>query len=351
VYNEGCAFVNCEGPGYLLQEHSMDTLIQNGIALVLAIQGMGDWLIAPMRFFSFLGTEEFFFMGLPFIYWSVDSALGLRVGLILATGNIIKFIGKLAFAGPRPYWVTSQVKAYWLETSFGAPSGHALDAFTVWGTIAAYLRKAWIWILAGLLIFFIGFSRLVLGVHFLHDVIIGWLIGGLLLWVFNRFWNPAAAWLNRQTVARRLLIVFLASLIAIAAGLGIAVPMNDDVLPASWVANARLAGTEDLDPVEPSGIITSAGTLFGLAAGAVWMKQLGGYQASGPVSKRILRYLIGLIGVVLFWFGLGEIFPRGDELISYLLRYVRYAMVGFWVSGGAPWLFFRIRLAEPPQSG
>ena len=64
--------------------------------------------------------------------------------------------------------------------------------------------------------------------------------------------------------------------------------------------------------------------------------------------KRALRYLIGLVGILIFWFGLGAIFPRQEEIISYVLRYFRYVLVGFWVSGGAPWVFLRFKLADKP---
>jgi hypothetical protein len=65
--------------------------------------------------------------------------------------------------------------------------------------------------------------------------------------------------------------------------------------------------------------------------------------------KRALRYIIGLAGVVILWMGLGAAFPRNEEIVSYSLRYFRYALVGFWVSGGAPWLFFRFKLSEHSQ--
>ena len=81
----------------------MQTLIDSGIAFIIGLQSVGDWLIVPMRFFSYLGTEDFFFLVLPLIYWSIDSALGLRVGLILATSSMFNYMGKLFFAGPRPY--------------------------------------------------------------------------------------------------------------------------------------------------------------------------------------------------------------------------------------------------------
>ena len=40
----------------------MDFLIQNGVNLIVAIQSLGGWLEAPMKFFSFLGTPDFFFL-------------------------------------------------------------------------------------------------------------------------------------------------------------------------------------------------------------------------------------------------------------------------------------------------
>jgi hypothetical protein len=49
------------------------------------------------------------------------------------------------------------------------------------------------------------------------------------------------------------------------------------------------------------------------------------------------------------WFGLGQIFPRDETLISYILRYMRYSLVGFWVIAGAPWLFFHFKLAGRPN--
>jgi hypothetical protein len=120
------------------------------------------------------------------------------------------------------------------------------------------------------------------------------------------------------------------------------------VFPEAWTENALRAGPLP-DPVTLEGILTSAGSLFGLSAGAAWIAARGGYQASGPVEKRALRYVIGLIGILILWFGLGQVFPRDETLISYILRYLRYSLVGFWVIAGAPWLFFHFKLAERPN--
>ena len=324
----------------------MQTFVESGIAFIIALQGVGDWLIAPMRFFSYLGNEEFFLLVLPLIYWSVDSALGLRVAFILVTSNLFNNIGKLLFVGPRPYWVSSHVRALWSETSFGIPSGHAQNAVSVWGMFAAYYKRAWIWVVVITVIFLIGFSRIFLGAHFPHDVVFGWLLGIVVLWAFMRFWEPIGAWVSKKTLRQQVFIAFIVSLVFIVMGFGASTLRSSYQIPEAWISNALLAGTELPAPVDPNSTFTSAGTFFGVAVGAAWIMSLGGYQASGPVKMRVVRYVIGLIGVLILWMGLGEVFPRGDGLIFYTLRFIRYALVGWWVAGGAPWFFVRFKLAE-----
>ena len=324
----------------------MQTLIDGGIAFIIGLQGLGDWLTIPMRFFSFLGTENFFFLVLPLIYWSIDSALGLRVAFILVTSSTFNYMGKLLFAVPRPYWVSSHVRAFWTETSFGVPSGHAQDAMSVWGIIASYRKQTWVWAVAIFLIFFIGFSRLYLGSHFPHDVLLGWTIGAVFVWAFSRFWEPVTAWLAKQTFAQQTVVAFLVSMVFVALGMAVVSMRSGFQVPALWMDNALLAGDVMPAPVDPNGVFTSAGTVFGLGFGLAWIVSLGGYQAKGPVWMRSLRYVIGLVGVLILWMGLGQVFPRGDGLLVYSLRFIRYALVGWWVTGGAPWLFIRFKIVE-----
>ncbi|HLF73497.1 MAG TPA: phosphatase PAP2 family protein [Anaerolineales bacterium] len=326
----------------------MEFLLQTGVDWVVAVQSLGGWLEAPMEFFTFLGLENFYLLVLPLLYWSVDAGLGLRVGVVLITSNALLFIFKLIFAAPRPYWVSAQVKALAAESTFGIPSGHAQNAVALWGIMASGSRRRWAWIAAFTLAFLIGFSRIYLGVHFVHDVIAGWLIGGLLLWAIIAFWELVAAWLKGKTLAQQVMISFAVSMIFLTAGLLSAAGRGGYVFPEEWKDNALRAGPLP-DPVSIEGILTSAGSFFGLTAGAAWIAARGGYQASGPAEKRALRYVIGLVGILILWYGLGQVFPRSESLIAYILRYVRYTLVGLWVVAGAPWLFFHFKLAQPPN--
>jgi membrane-associated phospholipid phosphatase len=324
----------------------MDTLVQVGIDWIIAIQSLGGWLEAPMKLFTFLGSDNFFYLVLPLIYWSIDAALGLKVGFILITSASFNSMAKLWFAGPRPYWVSDKVIPFSAEGSFGVPSGHAQNAVSVWGIIASSIRKPWAWITASIVIFLIGFSRWYLGVHFVHDGIFGWLIGMALLWLFIRFSDSVAAWFKSKNFTQQLLIAFGASLLLIGLGWVSAMPLAGYTFPEEWRDNALRISDELPAPVSLEGFVSSAGTFFGLAVGVALMASRGGYQATGPIGKRALRYVIGLIGVLLFWKGLDMVFPSGEDLIGFFFRYLRYGLVGWWVSAGAPYLFFHFKLAE-----
>jgi membrane-associated phospholipid phosphatase len=315
---------------------------------IIAAQSLGAWLELPMRFFTFLGSENFFFLVLPLLYWSVDAQLGLRVAAVLVTSNALNSVFKLVFSSPRPYWVSTEVHPLSVETSFGVPSGHAQNAVALWGIMASGIRKRWAWPLAFLLAFFIGLSRLYLGMHFVSDVLAGWLLGALVLLAFMALWNPVSAWLSKQTFAQQVIIAFIVSLVVVGLGAWQVGRLDTYVISEEWIANALRSGAEPA-PVSMEDFLTSAGTLFGLALGVAWMAARGGYDASGPLEKRALRYAIGLIGILILWMGLGQVFPRDENMISYVLRYFRYTLVGLWVSAGAPWLFFHFKLARQPK--
>jgi membrane-associated phospholipid phosphatase len=313
----------------------------------LTLQGLGIWLLAPMQFFSLLGTEHYYLFIAPALLWCLDARLGLRIGLGLAISSSVNSILKLVFHAPRPYWVNERVLPLAAETSFGIPSGHAQNAVVVWGLLAAWIKKTWAWIVAVLLMLLIGTSRLYLGVHFLGDVVAGWLVGTLILLAILRLERPILVWLARFPVRGQILIALLASLALILLGLLARQMLSDWIVPESWVTMAaRAPDAEMIEPLRIAGIVSQSGVFFGLAMGGILLKQRGWLDVRGPASQRVLRYVVGLVGVLAIYTLLGAIFPSGEALIPYLLRYLRYALIGLWIAYLAPWLFIRLNLAK-----
>ncbi|MBV6396547.1 MAG: hypothetical protein HFACDABA_02145 [Anaerolineales bacterium] len=323
----------------------MDGLIQFGINFIIRFQALGDWLVAPMEFFSFLGSENVFLFVLPLLFWCVDAGLGIRIGIILLTSQVVNDVFKMAFHQPRPYWVSERVTGYASETGFGVPSGHSHKPLAIFGMIAAHYKRTWVWILVLTVVFLIGLSRMFLGVHFPHDLLLGWFIGGVMLWAFIKYWNPVAARLKQMSLGGQAATAFLVSLVFIALNALVVFLSRDFILPAEWIANATRAGGEAPNPFSIEGSVSAMGTLFGFCAGLAWINTRGGYQVSGPLTKRVLRYIVGFLGVAILYFGLKMVFPDGEDVMALVFRYIRYTLVGAWISAGAPWTFSKLQIS------
>lgn len=331
----------------------MDFLHELEIAWILVIQALGAWLAEPMRSISLLGNEEFYLLVMPVLYWCLDATLGLRMGVMLLLTNGLNAAFKLVFHAPRPYWLDTRVEALSSETSFGLPSGHAQHAASIWGLAAASVPGKWAKAFFIVLIGLIGFSRIYLGVHFISDVLLGWLIGGLLLWAYLAAEKPVWRWLRTHSLAQVLGLITASSLLIMLLILGVSAALVDWETPEEWAAAALDAypGNE-IDPLSLSGAFTVAGTWLGLLGGAAWLyHRQGGFSANGTPWQRVLRYWLGVIGVFVLWYGLGEVFPRSADALAYSLRYLRYALVGLWISAAAPLIFQKIGLAAAPRKG
>jgi membrane-associated phospholipid phosphatase len=105
--------------------------------------------------------------------------------IALVGGTLLNLEMKELFARPRPVFVTP----LHIEHNFSFPSGHAMSSLITYGIISYFLWRetarrfvrVLIVIAAVLLIALIGLSRMALGVHYLTDVIGGFIAGGIWL--------------------------------------------------------------------------------------------------------------------------------------------------------------------------
>jgi membrane-associated phospholipid phosphatase len=319
----------------------MEQLQQLSFALILALQQMSPALDGVMNFFTFLGKIEFYLLVIPLIYWIVDKRLGYRLLLVLLITDIFASTLKLLFHQPRPYWL-GKVLGLGAETSYGIPSSHASDSLAVWGYLAYRMNKRWLWILISVFVFFIGLSRLYLGVHFLHDVLFGWLLGFIVLWVFIKIEDRVAAWADQQSLLAQIGMGFAASLIVILVGQLIQIWLSGISDPAEWSSFAIEART-------PTYAFTLAGALFGAIAGYVLMKRYAFFENKGSGLQQLGRYVLGLVLLLVLYTGLDILFgmiTTDKTILGYTLRYVRYASATFLVTFIVPWIFLKIGLAK-----
>jgi membrane-associated phospholipid phosphatase len=335
-------------PGYTRPEHAMEALVNWGIGLILALQAL-PWLAGPMLAVTWLGSEEFFLLVMPALYWCVNRQLGLGLAVTLISSNALNQLFKLGLHLPRPYWVDARVQALSSETTYGLPSGHAQNAAAIWGYLASQvrsLRPAVAWGLALALVAVISLSRVVLGMHFPMDVLGGWLVGGALLWAVLRWQAPVAARLAALSLGQQMVVAGLVSAVYVALGVALLAVVGAAPDPAAWQANAALSQAEPIVPRDSEAIANAGGMLLGLGAGLALAHRYARFDAGGPWGKRAARFIIGVIGMLLCWRGLALIFPNEPEAIDFVFRYVRYALTVLWAIYLAPWVFVRVGLAE-----
>jgi membrane-associated phospholipid phosphatase len=327
-------------------------MVEVSIDLIVWLQANLPWLVPVAHVFTLLGDEDFYVIAFPLLYWSVSPRIGVRVGMMLLLSAGLNEALKLVFATPRPFWVSEAVEAHVVETSFGVPSGHAQNAVVVWGSLAYSIAKTWALAVAVALVLAIGMSRWAVGVHAVEDTLSGWLVGALLLAVFLRAEPGVRAWLADRSIGVWVAASFVAPLGLVALGTVAWLLRRDLTVPGTWQANVAAAAPElaPFDPVTVTAVVTPAGALCGVGLGlALLARTRGAFSPSSTAWKRVLCYPVGLVGVLVLWMGLGAVFPGGDAPFALALRFLRYTLVGMWITGLAPLLFLGLRLADQPR--
>ncbi|WP_247003835.1 phosphatase PAP2 family protein [Halosolutus gelatinilyticus] len=178
-----------------------------GIGISEALHGLAqDPVLVFFALLTQLGDVWFLFLlggvhyvaGDRFPKWGIDRRRGLFVLGLLLTYVALVGVLKQSFMVPRPpgaetppdvQWIPSALQGVFASistgTGYGFPSGHALGSTLVWGGFALAVRKdkrSHVWLaLAGVVILIVSLSRVVLGVHYLVDVVVGTVIGIVVL--------------------------------------------------------------------------------------------------------------------------------------------------------------------------
>lgn len=291
----------------------MDGILAWGLDVVRSVQTIaGPGLTVAMKVITLLGTEWFFLAALPLIYWCVDRKRGVRISVLFLISSFTNLWCKDLFAQPRPFQLDPKVGLA-SETSYGLPSGHAQGTVVFWGLAAPLFKKPWGLVLAIAMPLVVSFTRIYLGVHFPTDIFAGWILGILFLVVDYAFGDRLERALSRLNTRLK---VALAALLAL--------------------------GMNALDMRDTS----ISGVFFGAAVGFSFLPKVAPYKTEGSLGQKALRYLLGLAGAGIIYAGLKAVFPgQGSELYA-LFRFIRYGLLGAWVSLGAPWVFSKLGLVE-----
>lgn len=291
----------------------VDAILRAGIVWVLWLQQFSPALDGLMTALTLLGEVVAYAALLPVLYWCVDRRLATRLGLLcLLSLNLNAWAKELA-GQPRPYAYDARVKKLREAAGGGLPSGHTQNTVAVWGYLATWVRRPWMTALFVALLVLVPLSRLYLGAHFPSDLVGGYLLGALVLWLFWRVEGPAARACGRLPLGGRALL--------------------GAVLPPLILLSMPSLHVRILD---------GALLLAGAGGGAVLAERWTPEAQGGALWQRGLRLLVGLLtslGLFLALEGLAQATGWAG-----LAHAALYAPLGAWLTLGAPWLFARLGL-------
>jgi membrane-associated phospholipid phosphatase len=311
----------------------------------IALQANAPGLGIVMLLTSLLGSAEFYLAIIPVVLWCYDKTLGLRLLILCSVSAAINAMLKLLFHAPRPYWISVDVKAFASEPSFGMPSAAAQISLTSLGYIGAWFRKTRVWIICFTLIILVGIARMYLGVHFLIDILTGWIFALVLLLVFLYYENAAATWFLQKTVPVRILLALGTSYAFVLISQIVIFSFGTWQVPVGWSELAYAQTNLSISPVTLKDTLLAAGLLFGATAGAGISAEYIPYGVDGSRSQKAIRFFTGIIVLAILWITLSAL-TKSPDLFGYSMTYFRAALAGAWITAGAPLLFKKFMLVS-----
>lgn len=268
---------------------------------------------------TMMGEEYFLIFVTVMIFWCINKKVGYKLGFVVLTSSILNSVikdvfhallvdGKLGDKAKAFFHINRPIgepgiRSLRVKTATGwsFPSGHTQETVSLWGTLMLTLRKRWVYSLGTVYILLVGFSRLYLGVHWPSDV-----VGGLIIGVL---WTLLACWVFDKSYENHNKALLLCAI----------VPMLFGML--YW---------------KESSYYKLCGMLCGFYIGYNIEDKFINFNVNASFWDQIIKLLSGIAVIFLIKIVVKLILP-----VSIISNFIRYFIIGLWVTAGAPFTFKR----------
>ena len=284
-------------------------------------QQLGEQGGSIISFLSLFGEELFLTLVFGTLYWGFHKKAGIHVGVVFLSALVWNPLIKNIFLRVRPYIAHSEIQCLnpvakgdlydSAVQGYSFPSNHATAAAACYGSVARYFKSRWVQITAAVLIILVGISRVAAGVHYPTDVLGGYALGVLAVFLVG--------FMERHIHSRMLFYLVLAF----------------SALPGFFYCRS-----EDF--------YSCAGLFYGLLLGILFEERFVKFGDARNAFRIIVRVLLGVVCFVLISEGLKPVFRLIAESGNtvYLLRTLRYMLAVFMAVGVCPMLFRPLHLEE-----
>ena len=258
--------------------------------------------------FTQFGGEMFLIACVALLYWLYDKKLGERLGYIGITSAVVNGGLKSLFMEKRPFQHAGYESLKAFSGSDGAtgtsfPSGHSQNSGTVFTVFYKFFNKRWLKNICIALIVIVPITRIILGVHFPHDVLVGSVLGILIALLLN--------YLLTKYKEKEIYIYIISVLLFI---------------PFLFI-----------NPTDS--FYKIYGLLIGFVLGTSVEKKFIDFKMDVSLGKKILRLIVGLVILLGVKEGMKLVFGLFTDKELLILDLIRYMLIGVFSTCVVPLIF------------
>ncbi len=300
-----------------------------GNTLLEAIPHPGGYLGFILRILSIVchnfSSITAFVIAIPLFYFFYNSRFGIKLAVAVISTGIINGFFKFICSSQRPRGLSSQIQelsSIMKESSFGFPSGHSHISILVWGVIFNHFKNIYVRGIALFFIIFTPFSRMYIGVHYPGDVLGGFFMGLISLYIIEKFFTRYPYFPNvtewrfpKKKVQSSVLGVLAFTLSFL---------LLEDNLSLTTYRSSL------------SQVISSAGSFAGMWIGlTLWKLKYSKYDLEDLKFFKTLFLLI--VSILMLYIGLDKL-SEAFFKENMIFRYFRYLLLNFAVIFIVPYL-------------
>lgn len=159
------------------------------------LQGIFNFFYPFFKLITELGDETAILVMVAVIYFGIDKKAGERIGFTVLFSGVLNGLIKIAVRRPRPFvkepaFAKADLAEKYAD-SFSFPSGHAQNSAALYLSIKRSFKNKFVSCICITLITLICFSRIILGVHYISDVLAGLALGIAIVYLVNFLLNKA----------------------------------------------------------------------------------------------------------------------------------------------------------------
>ena len=283
------------------------------INILLGLQefrnGAGAFLADFLLKMTYFGELNTVLVIMAVIYWCVSKDVGTYLLMGWSGNRILNGALKVTVCAYRPWIRDARILPYGdsinTATGYSFPSGHTMNASTVYGGGA--VRKdlpGILRIVLGVMVALVAFSRIYLGVHTPQDILVGAVCGTLVMWLTLKLMQ----WVKAHP-EKDLLILFIGIALAICVAVYAGVKPYPELLDAEGklVVDGHKMANDTFKGV---------GWCSAFLIGWILERRFVSFSTDIPMVKRVSRVTVGL-------------------LFYYIISLILMPLVKGWIPGAA----------------